>query len=334
MKLGLLAAARITQGAIIEPAADIDSIELVAVAARDIYRAQESAAAWNIPVAFGSYEELIASNDIDAIYIATPASLHHRWTLAALEAGKHVLCEKPFAANAAEAREMVAAGAAAFEANGQILMEAYHWRYHPMVDQMRAVIDTGRLGTLQHVAGRFNLPDEFIPRTDIRWDLSIGGGATMDLGCYPAQWVRWAVGSEPTVISASAVTPVEEIDGSLTAQLEWPHGVTGTLQSTMIGPTEMPEIDLVVTGSNGEMVAMNPLAPQHGATITVTDANGSEEIAVETSSTYLHQLRAFEHAIGTGTMPITSGQDAIATMELVDACYTAAGLQPRPSLLR
>ncbi len=332
MRLGLLAAARITSSAIIEPVVNLEGVDLVAVAARDLDRAKQSADDWDIPMAFGSYEELVASDDIDAIYIATPAALHHRWTLAALEAGKHVLCEKPLAANAAEAREMVDAGAAALDANGQILMEAYHWRYHPMVDQMRVVIDSGVLGDITEVAARFNLPDGAIPRTDIRWDLGLGGGATMDLGCYPLQWVTWAMGAAPNVVSATAETPVDGIDGSLTAQLQWDDGVSGQIESSMIGPCDAPEIDLVVVGTSGQMVAINPLAPQHGAKITVDHAHGAELIEVPTSTTYHHQLVAFEHAIDTGTPPITSGDDSLATMELIDACYEAAGLIVRPSL--
>ncbi len=331
MKLGLLAAARITTSAIIEPAAELDSVDLVAVAARDMERAQTSAAEWNIPTAYGSYEELVAADDIDAIYIATPAALHHRWTLAALAAGKHVLCEKPIAANAVEAREMVAAADEAFATNGQIFMEAYHWRYHPMVAQMRDILDSGRLGAIERVVGRFNLPNDFIPRTDIRWDLSIGGGATMDLGCYPLQWVRWAMGSEPKVVSATAEVPVEGIDGSLVAQLEWDGGVTGQIESSMIGAAGEIQIDLVVTGADGEMFAQNPLAPQQGSKLTVTDAAGTESIEVDMSTTYFHQLVAFQQAITSGTQPITSGHDTIATMELIDACYRAAGLDPRPS---
>ena len=334
MKLGLLAAARITAGAIVEPASSLDSIDVVAVAARDIGRAREAATDWDVPVAYGSYEELVADDDLDAIYIATPAALHHRWTIAALKAGKHVLCEKPFAANAGEARDMVTAGQQAFAASGQILMEAYHWRYHPIVNQMRTILDSERLGQIQRVSGRFNLPPEAIPRTDIRWDLSLGGGATMDLGCYPLQWVRWVVGAEPTVLSASAEIPIPEIDGSLAAELAWPNGVTGQIESTMIGPTTVPAVDLVVTGAAGEMVVMNPLAPQHGATISVTDTDGTEVLEVDNSTTYLHQLQAFETATTTRTMPITSGDDSIATMELIDACYQAAGLSARPSLER
>ncbi len=331
MKLGLVAAARITDGAIIEPAPQVDGVELVAVAARSKDRATEAAERWNVPQAFGSYKELVACDDIDAVYIATPAALHRQWTLAALDAGKHVLCEKPFASNAVEASEMTAAGEQAFANRGLIVMEAYHWRYHPLVELMRGVLDSGDLGDLTHVSAHFNLPEGAIPQTDIRWDLAIGGGAMMDLGCYPAQWVRWAVGDEPRVTSASADTPVDQIDGRLTAQLAWDSGVTGEIECSMIGPDPQPKIDLVVSGTNGTMTVINPLAPQHGASLEVTTGDTTVSHDVPTSTTYYHQLVAFRDAVATGTMPVTSGEDSVATMRLIDACYTAAGLEPRPS---
>jgi predicted dehydrogenase len=343
LRLGLLAAARITGPAVIEPAALVEGVELVAVAARSPERAREVAETWGVPMALASYDELVTSPDVDAVYVATPASLHHRWTLAALEAGKHVLCEKPLAANAGEAREMVAAA----ERADRLLMEAFHWRYHPLVGQMAEVLASGRIGAIERVEASFDLPDGQIPRTDIRWDVAIGGGALMDLGCYPLQWVRWAVGGvrhrfavsdtvgEPMVVAAVAECPVPDIDGRLSAELRWPSGVTGSISCSMISP-DPPRIRLDVFGTDGRMLVTNPLAPQFGSRLVVeTDAGGrtvETEIEVDRSTTYEHQLAAFRDAVATGVAPPTSGADSVATMELIDACYRAAGLSPRPSL--
>lgn len=338
MRIGLIAAARITDKALVAPANEIDDVELVVVGARDLDRARASADQWNIADAVGSYEEVLARDDVDAVYIATPATAHHKWTLAALAAGKHVLCEKPLAANAGDAADMIAAGEQAFADHGLILMEAYHWRYHPLANQIEAVLTSGDLGTVQHIAGHFNLPDGAIPQTDIRWDLAIGGGATMDLGCYPIQWSRFAAhtlgAGEPTVTSATAVTPIEHIDGKLTAELSWdaPQGaITGTIESSMIEDPDDLLIDLVVTGTNGTMTVVNPLAPQNGASLEVEVGGETTIHEVATTATYFHQLVAFVEAVDTGTMAITSGADSLATMKVIDACYTAAGLEPRPS---
>ena len=326
IRLGLIAASRIAQGAIIEPLPDVDGVELVAVAARDLERARAAADEWGAAQAFGSYADLIASDDVDAVYIGTPASLHREWAIAAIEAGKHVLCEKPLAANADDARAIAAA-----DRGDVVVMEAFHWRYHPFVDRIRAALDGGELGRIDRIEAAFDIPDGRIGRDDIRWDLALGGGATMDLGCYSIQFVRWAAGAEPDVVSAEAVCPVDQIDGSLAAELRWPSGVTGRIQSSMIAPGETVEAWLRVVGEDGRLIVTNPLAPQRGATLVVETGDRLRYEAADTSTTYFHQLVAFRDAIVDGTPFPTTTADGVRNMELIDACYRAAGLQPRPT---
>ena len=327
LRLGLVAASRIAVKAVIQPVPLVDGVELTAVAARDLDRARASAAEWGAPLAFGSYEELIACDEVDAVYIGTPASLHREWAVAAIEAGKHVLCEKPFAANADDARLI----ADAARGSDVVVMEAFHWRYHPYAAQIRAVLDSGVLGRLDRVEAAFDIPEGGIPRGDIRWDLSIGGGATMDLGCYSLQWVRFAAGADPDVVSAEAVCPVDQIDGSLLAELRWPSGLTGSIHSSMIADEFAAY--LRVSGEHGTMLANNPLAPQNGgAVITVATADGIQRIEAETSTTYFHQMVAFRDAIASGTPFPTDADDGVRMMELIDACYRAAGLVVRPSV--
>ena len=330
IRLGLVAASRIAKPAVVDPAADVDGVELTAVAARDLGRAQEAAADWGIPHALGSYSELIHSDEVDAVYIGTPASLHRESAIEAIEAGKHVLCEKPFAANADDARRI----ADAARAGDVVVMEAFHWRYHPYAAMFREVLESGVLGRLDRIEGVFDIPDGRIPRTDIRWDLALGGGATMDLGCYPIQWVRFAAGGDPDVVSAEAVCPVPGIDGSLVAELRWPSGVTGSIGSSMIADTDSVVAYLKVTGERGTMMVGNPLAPQGGgAVITVDTADGTQRYEGDRSSTYFHQLVAFRDAIVHGTPFPTTADDGVRNMEIVDACYRAAGLEPRPTLV-
>lgn len=330
MRLGLLSVARITTNAVVAPAAEVDGVELAAVAARDGARARAAADEWGIDVAHDGYEALIADPSIDAVYIATPAALHRRWAIAALEAGKHVLCEKPIGANADDARAMVAAADAA----DRILMEAFHWRYHPFVAQVEALLAAGAVGAIERVEGVFELPDGVIGRGDIRWDLALGGGALMDLGCYAVQWLRWIVGDEPQVVSATAQCPVPGIDGALRAELAWPSGVTGSMQCSMIAPAAGRVASLTVTGADGELVVANPLAPQNGDTSITVEARGATtRHEVDRSASYHHQLVAFADAVATGRQPVTSGDDIVATMACIDACYRAAGLQPRPTVV-
>jgi predicted dehydrogenase len=327
LRLGLIAASRIAVPAVIEPVADVEGVEVTAVAARDLDRARQFAARCGAQHVFGSYAELLESDTVDAVYIGTPASHHRQWAVAAIEAGKHVLCEKPIAANADDARRI----ADAARGGDVVVMEAFHWRYHPYAGQIRAVLDSGELGQIERVEGVFDIPDGRIARNDIRWDLPLGGGSTMDLGCYSIQWVRFAAGPRPEVVSAEAVCPVPGIDASLGAELRWPSGVTGSIHSSMIAPGDRLVSYLRVTGTAGTMHADNPLAPQNGGAVITVDAGGqTRTIAADRTATYYHQLVAFRDAIVDGTPFPTTADDAVINMEIIDDCYRAAGLEPRP----
>lgn len=333
IRIGALAASRIATKALIAPAADTDGVEVAAVGARTAAAAEAAATQWGVDRWHGSYEALLADPDIDAVYIATPAALHRRWTLAALDAGKHVLVEKPLAANALDGATMAEAAAARPDL---VAMEAFHWRYHPFFDAVAAIVNGGDLGELQSVSSRFNLVTGQIGPNDIRWDLALGGGATMDLGTYPIQWVRFVAGAEPTVVSAEATCPVPDVDGHLVAQLEWPDGLTGSVESSMIAPPGEERIDLTVVGSEATMVVTNPIQPGNGATIEITAAGSTTVTDVETIvnpnlSTYHYQLAAFGDAIENGSAFPTTLADGVTNMAVVDECYRAAGLEPRPT---
>jgi predicted dehydrogenase len=327
IRIGLIAASRIAEAAVVEPARIVPGVTVAAIAARDRDRASEAADRWAIPLVFDSYAEMVDSLAIDAVYIATPASLHREWTIAAIEAGKHVLCEKPLAANAQDAALIADAAAEA----DVVVMEAFHWRYHPLVSQMQSILDAGILGTVERVDARFEVDAGAIPSTDIRWDLSLGGGAMMDIGCYPASWVRWAIEGEPDVVSASAVCPVKDIDGDLRADLSWPSGVTGTIFGSMISEVPGHNASLEVVGTKATMYVENPLAPQTGASLQIRSGGTVTEIPVLPGSTYESQLIAFRDAIAFGSPFPTTTRDGAATMALIDACYEAAGLPVRPT---
>lgn len=343
IKLGLLAASRIATQAVVKPAAQVDGVEIVAVAARSADRAAEAAAQWGAEQSYGSYEDLIDS-DVDAVYVATPAALHRPWAVAVLEAGKHLLCEKPLASNAEDAAAIADAAEVA-AADGVVAMEAFHWRYHPFAEQIRRALVSGELGKVSRVLTRFDIEDGRIPRSNIRWDLSLGGGALMDLGCYNVQWLRF-VGEmlglgEPEVISASADCPVDGVDGDMQAELAWSDGaVTGHLGTSMTADFRDEDPDdvigghitnLVVHGDRGTLKATNPLAPQQGAALVVATDDGQRFEEVPSSSTYYHQMVAFRDAVVRGKPFPTTMADGVRNMAVIDACYQAAGLDPRPT---
>ena len=198
VRIGVLGAAKIVPSALIRPARVVDEVEVAAVAARDPARADAFARKHSIGRSLPSYDALIADPDIDAIYNPLPNGLHAQWTLRAIAAGKHVLCEKPFTANAREAREVADAAAAA----GVVVTEAFHYRYHPLAERMRRISHDGQLGTIREIRTSMCFP---LPKfSDIRYQYDLGGGAMMDAGCYALHCMRLLAPSEPQVVRATA----------------------------------------------------------------------------------------------------------------------------------
>jgi len=196
LRWGILGAARIAGSALI-PALRTTRSEIVAVGCRDEQRGAAFAATHHIPNVT-SYDDLIAREDIDAIYNALPNHGHAPWTIKALANGKHVLCEKPLALNADEVRAMRQASIDA----GRVLLEAFMYRFHPQVDRLREIIASGQLGPVKWMRGSFTYA--LRDMTDCRWDPNLGGGALYDLGCYPLSLMRLVAQTEPTVLSVTA----------------------------------------------------------------------------------------------------------------------------------
>src|SRR6185437_6325825 len=216
LRIGVLGAARIAPMALVNPAKENAEVVVGAVAARDVSRARAFAAKHGIPKVHGGYGALIADPDLDAVYNPLPNGLHGRWTRAALAAGKHVLCEKPFTANAAEAREIAELAAD----SDRVVMEAFHYRYHPMTLRAEEIIASAELGPLRHVEASLCFP---LPKfSDIRDDYGLAGGAMMDAGCYPVHMARTFGGPSPEVVAARAKLRDKQIDRAMTADLLFP----------------------------------------------------------------------------------------------------------------
>ena len=327
IRFGILGAARIAPKALVLPARTIDEVVVTRVAARDPERARAFADEHGLAATSTSYAELIEADDVDVVYNPLPMSLHAEWTIAALRAGKHVFCEKPFASNATEAAEMVRVATE----TGLVLGEAFHYRYHPMFARILEIVDCGRLGPIERVEGYFQTPIGGRPgevdRPDIRWDYATSGGSLMDLGCYPMSWVRHVTGEEPEVMGASAEEGPPRIDAAIEAELRFPSGATGLVASAM--DDRARRLELRVVGRDGELVATNPMAPQTGNLLTITTADGTTSGPVEGGISYDHMLRAFVDHLVHGTPFPTSGADSVANMAAIDAVYTAAGLPLR-----
>jgi predicted dehydrogenase len=327
LRIGTLGSSRISSPALIEPAARVPEVTVAAVAARDLARAEAYALRHGLEGAYGSYEELLADPDIDAVYNPLPNSLHGPWTLRAIEAGKHVLCEKPFASNADEAAQV----AQAASASGLVVMEAMHYRYHPLIQRLTEVV--GELGPVRHIQAWTSFA--IVNPGDIRYDYSLAGGALMDGGCYALDCLRLLGGDECSVTGAladpvdSAAVP-EAADRSLAVRLAFRGGVTGWFESSFTRDGAF-RADLHVICEDGLVHLDNFIFPLRGRlTATrkgtvVTDEPGAGE------STYVYQLRAFAAAIASGEPFPTSAASALVTMRLIDDAYRAAGLAPRPA---
>jgi predicted dehydrogenase len=326
LRIGTLGTSRISLPALLEPAGSVPAVTVAAVAARDAGRAEHFALRHAIAKAYGSYQELLDDPEIDAIYNPLPNSLHGPWTLRAIAAGKHVLCEKPFASNADEAEQVVQAAAD----SGLVVMEAMHYRYHPLIARLREVVD--ELGAVRHLQAWTCWPVASLD--DIRYDFALGGGALMDGGCYAIDCLRLLGGDEASVTGALAdpVTGDTEAtaDRSLAVRLAFPGGATGWFESSFTRDGEF-RADLHVICEDGLVQLDNFIFPHRARLVAakdgavVADETGTEE------TTYVYQLRAFAAAIAGGDPVPTSAAHAAVTMRLIDDAYRAAGLTVRPA---
>ncbi len=320
LRIGVLGAARIAPLALVRPARAVPDVRVAAVAARDRGRAASFARRHGVARVHDSYADLVADPDLDAVYVPLPNGLHAEWTLAALAAGKHVLCEKPLTANADEARQVADAARAA----GLVVMEAFHYRYHPL---MRRALDlVATLGPLRHVDTRFCFPLPVF--RDIRYRYDLAGGASMDTGCYAVHALRTLAGAEPEVVSARATLRSPQVDRLMIVDYRFPGGATGRTTASLWS-RHVLGASVTVAGEAGDLRIVNFLLPHLFHWVTVRRGGATRRERVPGEATYTHQLRAFAGAVLRGEPNLTPADDAVRTMRLIDDAYRAAGLVPR-----
>jgi predicted dehydrogenase len=322
LRIGILGAAKIAPAALVRPARALPEVDVVSVAARDPERARAFADKHGIEPVMPNYAALVEDPDVDAVYNPLPNGLHGRWTLAALAAGKHVLCEKPFTANADEAVTVDRAA----DAVGLVVMEAFHYRHHPLAARMREVVDQGLIGQVRHIDAWMCFP--LLNRKDIRYRLDLAGGATMDAGCYALNMIRFMAAAEPEVVSARAKLSSPGVDRAMVADLSFADGRTARMHTSMLSSSVL-RIGVRVTGDGGELRVLNPVAPQHYHRLVVRTPAGKRVEHVAGPSTYQCQLEHFATAVADGGPVTTTTADAVANMTLIDGVYRAAGLPVR-----
>ncbi len=315
-RIGLLGASKIARTAIIAPAREDSRFVVTAVAARDPARARAYADEHGIASVAETYEAVINRDDVDVIYNGLPPAGHAHWSIAALEAGKAVLCEKPFARNAGEARAMVEAATA----TGRPLLEAFHYRFHAVMRRALDMVRGGALGKLRSGTAAFNVS---IPKSpdELRWRHDLGGGAMMDLGCYPLHAMRTLIRAEPEIASAHGRFE-DGADASMSAELVFPGGVDVSISCSMV--LAKPIARLSLAGERGRLEIKNFIAPQAGCLFTTLIDGETTAQPTDGPSTYSAQLDHLHDVLTGAAQPLTGGADAIATMTAIDAIYGAA----------
>src|SRR5262245_39999502 len=322
LRIGILGAATIAPMALVRPAHQVPEAEVTAIAARDPERAARFAKRHGIPRVHASYDALLADPELDAVYNPLPNGLHCEWTLRALAAGKHVLCEKPLASNADEAQRMADAAARA----NRVLIEAFHWRHHPLAARMREILRAGEIGEVRHVEASTCIP--LLVPGNIRFRYDLAGGALMDIGAYALNMVRWLSEAEPEVVSARAKLASPNVDRWLTAELRFADGRTGRITCSLPSTTLL-KLQNKVEGSRGRLRVFNPLAPHFYHRLTVEAEGERRHERVPGDATYTHQLRHFVARVRGAPPGPTEASDGVANMRLIDSIYRAAGLPRR-----
>jgi len=284
-----------------------------AVASREWTRASEWAKEHGLPRAFGSYEDLLRSGEVEAIYNPLPNSLHAEWTIKALEAGLPVLCEKPFAVNAEEAQEM----AAAAKRTGKLLAEAFMYRFHPMYDHVLEWINGGEIGKVTSIRSCFTfcLSD----RGNIRASGELAGGSLMDVGCYCVNLARRVAGCEP--LRAHAFERRTTVDDTLFGTLEFPHGILCHFESSI---ENHPRSWAEIVGTEGMIFIENPWFPgEESARFILRRGDHEEVVSTAGANCYQLEVEDFVNAYRTHQPLRWPPEDAVANMAVIDALYTS-----------
>jgi D-xylose 1-dehydrogenase (NADP+, D-xylono-1,5-lactone-forming) len=309
---GVLSTARIG-AALVTGARESSEADVVAVASRSAASAQAFADAHGIPRAHGSYEALLADTDVQAVYIPLPNGMHVDWTVRALQAGKHVLCEKPLDRRAAR----VAHAFDVAEREGLVLSEAFMWRHHPQTRRLRSLLDEGAIGAPRLVRASFSFL--LAGDADVRLDAALDGGALMDVGCYCVSGARLVAG-EPSSVAAQVMTGPSGVDLRLTALLRFDGDALATIDC---GLDVAGRHELEVAGTEGRLVLADPW---HCREPRIVLERGGERSVVEVAAadSYRLELEDVSAAIAEGRSPLLGRDDALGQARTIEALYRAA----------
>ena len=307
MRLGLLSTANINAMLL---DGRPDGVEIAAVASRDGAKAQAYAAEHGIARAHGSYEELLADDELDAVYISLPNGMHHEWTLQAIDAGKHVLVEKPYSRRGAEAEEAWSTA----EQAGVIVMEAFMWRHHPQAAKARELVESGAIGRLREIRTTFSFP--LFDHANGRMVADLDGGALMDVGCYCVSGAR-LLGGEPEHVYGEQVVGPTGVDVDFYGVLRFPQDVVAVFDASFTLPKRQR---LEAVGEEGTLVLEAPWRVDWGGRVLVD----GEEVQVPEANPYELELANLAAAIAGEGEPLLGRDDAVAQARVLEALYRSA----------
>jgi xylose dehydrogenase (NAD/NADP) len=317
LRWGILSTANIGRAAVIPAIKESTRGEVVAVASRENRRAEEFAAENGIPEAFGSYEELLEDEHVDAIYIPLPNNMHREWTIRAAEAGKHVLCEKPLALTATECDEM----ADAAENAGVVCMEAFMYRFHPRIDAVTKLIASGAIGELRSMYSAFTF--KLTTTDNIRLDPELGGGSLMDVGCYCVNVFRTIAASEPLEVQAQALWTDRGVDEQMAGLLRFEGGRTAQFDCAL---TMERREALHVAGTDGHLEVPRVFIPGTDD-VTIEEFHGrgdAKSHALPGVNEYTAMVEHFTDSVLTGSPVRYPFSEAAANMRVLEALYRSA----------
>jgi xylose dehydrogenase (NAD/NADP) len=297
------------------------TVDLQAIASRTFEKARAVAAKHHIPVAYGSYEELLADSRVDAVYVPLPNHLHDEWTRKAADAGKHVLCEKPLTCDAKSAAELVAY----CRAKGVRLMDGFMWPHHPRTHKLRALLDSGAIGEVRKVVAAFTFNLTGLPLSNIRLQPGCGGGGLLDVGCYCVYAIRWGMRAEPVRAWATA-TYSNEVDAAMSGVLTFADGRTASFDC---GFTHPLRTWVEVVGSEATVRVPNLWIPDDRAVYEVIRQQGDFGHTVEIVETpgedqMVHMLDDFAAAVAEGREPDPNPDEAVKSLRVMDALARSA----------
>ena len=313
MRLGLLSTANINR-AILAGAAKTDRVDVVAVGSRDAERAEAYAAEHGLATAHSSYQALLADPDVEAVYISLPNGMHHAWTMEALAAGKHVLCEKPYTRHPGEAEEAFDAADAA----GLVLAEAFMYRHHPQTAAVARLVADAAVGRLCAVKATFTFPLHDL--SDVRALPELDGGALMDVGCYCVSGIRLLAG-EPEHVRGEQVTGTTGIDMAFHGTLRCADDVVGQFEASFRSPQRQ---SLEAVGEDGVLVVEAPWRLDWGGRVTLRRDGETEVVEVEGADSYTRELENLADAIEGGAPALLGRADAVGQARVIDALYRSA----------